>query len=104
MMTISALTLSYHAYNDRADRIALVDNHVGWGQIVKEAYYNQAYHCLTDTGVVLVVNDARTTIITLYMIDRRRLHLFYKGNAPQYLLNKVKYNTRRGWVECYNLE
>lgn len=104
MMTISALTLSYHAYNDRADRIALVDKYVGWGQIVKEAYYNQAYHCLTDTGVVLVVDDARTTIITLYMVDRRRLHLFYKSGAPQYLLSKVKYNMRRGWVECYTME
>ena len=102
-MTISSLTFSFHAYNDRADRIATIDNHIGWGQIVKEKYYKNAYHCLTDTGVILIVDDSRKTILTLYMADRRALQAFYAGNAPQYLVNKVKSNIVHGWVHTIQM-
>ena len=103
MMTINSLTFSFHAYNDRADRIATIDNYIGWGQIVKEKYYKNAYHCLTDTGVILIVDDSRSTILTLYMADRRALQAFYAGSAPQYLVNKVKYNIGHGWVNTIQM-
>lgn len=103
MMTINSLTFSFHAYNDRADRIATVDNHIGWGQIVKEKYYKNTYHCLTDTGVILIVDDSRSIILTLYVADRHSLQKFYAGNAPQYLVKKVKYNMGRGWVNTIQM-
>lgn len=56
MMTINSLTFSYHAGVERADRVAFIDEHIGWGQIIKEVYYYGCYHCITDTGVALVVD------------------------------------------------
>ena len=103
MTAISSLTLSQHAYNDRADRIAIIDNYIGWGQIVKETYSNNTYHCLTDTGVLLVVDDSRTIIITLYLVDRRMLGILYNGKPPQYLINKVNNNSGRGWVHTHRM-
>ena len=103
MTAISSLTFSQHAYIDRADRIAIIDRHVGWGQIVKETYHNQTYHCLTDTGVLLVIDDRKETIITLYLIDRRALRIMYNGNPPQYLINKVNRNAGRGWVHTHRM-
>ena len=38
MMTISSLTFSYHAGVERADRVAFIDERIGWGQIIKEVY------------------------------------------------------------------
>jgi hypothetical protein len=103
MMAINSLTFSFHASNDRADRIATIDKHIGWGQIVKERYYRNAYHCLTDTGVILIVDDSRSIILTLYMADRRTLQAFYGGKAPQYLVNRVRYNVGHGWVNTIQM-
>ena len=38
MMTINSLTFSYHAGVERADRVAFIDERIGWGQIIKEVY------------------------------------------------------------------
>lgn len=103
MTAISSLTFSQHAYIDRADRIAIIDKHVGWGQIVKETYHNSVFHCLTDTGVMLIVDERKETIITLYLIDKRVLRIMYNGNPPRYLINKVEYNTGHGWVITHRM-
>ena len=103
MMTVSSLVFSVHAYTERADRIAIVDNKIGWGQIIKEVYEKGVYRCLTDTGVVLVVDDNRTTIVTLYLADRHMLHKMYNGNAPQYMRNRIQHNTERGYVHTIQM-
>lgn len=103
MMPISSLTLSFHAYTERADRIAIIDNKIGWGQIIKEVYENDAYRCLTDTGVVLVVDKYRTTIVTLYLADRHMLHKMYNGNAPRYMRNRIQHNMERGYVHTIQM-
>lgn len=101
MMTINSLTFSYHAQVERADRIAIIDNYIGWGQIVKEVYFSGCYHCVTDTGLVLVVDDARRVIITLYIMDRRKLQQMYNNRPPKYLISKVDFNVSHGWVQTY---
>ena len=58
---------------------------------------------IPDTGVILIVDDSRSTILTLYMADRRALQAFYAGSAPQYLVNKVKYNIGHGWVNTIQM-
>lgn len=102
MLTVNSLTFSYHAQVERADRIAIIDNHIGWGQIVKEVYFNGCYHCVTDTGLVLVVDDTRRIIITLYIMDRRKLHQMYNNRPPKYLISKVDFNVNHGWVQTYH--
>lgn len=103
MMSISSLTLSVHAYTERADRIAIIDNSVGWGQIIKEVYEKGAYRCLTDTGVILVVDENRTTVVTLYLADRHMLHKMYNGNAPRYMRNRIQYNVEHGYVHTIQM-
>ena len=101
MPTISSLVFSNHAQYERADRIALIDNVIGWGQIIKEAYYQGAYHYVTDTGVVLVVGDNRKTIMTLYLLTPKHMNITFKGNVPSHLTKKVAYYARMGWSYNY---
>lgn len=101
MMTINSLTLSYHAEVERADRIAFINERIGWGQIIKEAYYHGRYHCITDTGVALVVASDRQTVVTLYLVDAMELQRTFNNNTPKFLLKKVKHYTRMGWVNHY---
>lgn len=103
MMSISSLTLSVHAYTERADRIAIIDNKIGWGQIIKEVYEKGAYRCLTDTGVILVVDENRTTVVTLYLADRHMLHRMYNGNAPHYMRNRIQHNMECGYVHTIQM-
>ena len=103
MMTIGSLAFSYHAGVERADRVAFIDEHIGWGQIIKEVYYYGCYHCITDTGVALVVDGNKQTIITLYLVDAMELQRTFNNNTPKYLLKKVKHYTKMGWVNHYSL-
>lgn len=103
MMTINSLSFSYHAGVERADRVAFIDERIGWGQIIKEVYYHGCYHCITDTGVALVVDNNRQTIITLYLVDAMELQRTFNNNTPKFLLKKVKHYTQLGWVNHYSL-
>ena len=102
-MTINSLTFSYHAGVERADRVAFIEERIGWGQIIKEVYYHGCYHCITDTGVALVVDNNRQTIITLYLVDAMELQRTFNNNTPKFLLKKVKHYTQLGWVNHYSL-
>lgn len=103
MLTINSLTLSKHAMQDRAERIAFIEQTIGWGQIIKEVYYYGTYHYITDTGVALIVNEERTMIITAYLIDAFELQRIYNNKTPKFLLKKVKHYTKMGWVNTYEI-
>ena len=101
MTSLNSLVFSYHAQYERAGRIALIDEQIGWGQIVKEVYYYGRYHFITDTGIALVVDDDKKTIVTLYMIDTHELCKVFNYKVPQYMVKRVAYNIRMGWVNTY---
>lgn len=98
MTRISDLTFSYHCINDRAERINLIDNYIGWGQIIKERYYQQCYHCFTDTGIMLVLTQDKKKIITLYLVDEKEASIAFHGKIPKTLHRKISYHIAMGWV------
>lgn len=69
-MPIQKNKLSYHAINDRADRLAVIGASIGFGQAVLcERYDNrkESWSCLMDNGAMLIWNTNKTKLITGYI-------------------------------------
>lgn len=99
--------LSKHCEFGRINRINEIKANIGLGQIVKEVYVrgfnkietNQlgVYLCFTDTGVTIVKDEMRQTIITMYVTTINELVKAFNGanNIPKYLNKKVNNNQRK---------
>ena len=76
---------SYHISEDRIDRACFIMQTVGLGEIIKEVRCEDergriSWQCLTDTGVLLVLNEQKTMAITLYIATQPKVSAMYKGN------------------------
>lgn len=94
------LTLSNHLTIERADRLATIRK-VGWGQVVKESWHYNCWHALTDTGVMLVVDENRTHCVTAYFIDQREANKLYNGHVPTNIQKRISRNVNEGLVNLY---
>ena len=98
------MKLTHHCAVERANRVKEIISHIGLGQIVKEKYiHTQAeisagqaghYFCITDTGITLLKDEDKETIITMYVTTFRELVMIYNGvkHIPSYLRKKVDRN------------
>jgi hypothetical protein len=88
---------SYHISEDRIDRACFIMQTVGLGEIIKEVRCEDergriSWQCLTDTGVLLVLNEQKTMAITLYIATQPKVSAMYKGNTPSWVLKMVRKN------------
>ena len=96
---------SYHISEDRLDRAVYIMQTVGLGEIIKEqrcvdTQGRVSWQCLTDTGVLLVLNEQKTMAITLYIATQPKVSAMYKGNTPSWVLKMVRKN--REYAEMQN--
>lgn len=96
---------SYHISEDRLDRAVYIMQTVGLGEIIKEqrcvdTQGRVSWQCLTDTGVLLVLNEEKTMAITLYIATQPKVSAMYKGNTPSWVLKMVRKN--REYAEMQN--
>lgn len=99
MTKVSELVFSNHCLQERLDRINLIEEKVGYGQIIKESYWRGSYHFLTDTGVAFVVDNDKHYIITLYLVDEGQANRLYGGKIPKSLQRKISKNISMGYVK-----
>lgn len=99
MTKVSDLRFSNHCWQDRHDRIETIEKYVGYGQIIKETYWRNTYHFLTDTGVAFVVDNDKHYIITLYLVDEGQANRLYGGKIPKSLQKKISKNISTGYVK-----
>lgn len=100
MLKIHELTLSQHLINDRTNRLTTI-RRVGWGQPVKESWHYDCWHVLTDTGVMLVVDEKRAYCVTAYFVDQREANKLYNGRIPSYIQKRISRNVNEGLVNLY---
>ena len=94
------MEMTYHVAVQRANRVKLIIEEIGLGQIIKEKYtrfnLGQAgrWVCLTDTGVTIIKSEDKLKIITMYVTTQKELVLVYGGakNVPTFLRKKVDKN------------
>ena len=91
--------ISYHISEDRLDRACYIMETVGLGEIIKEVRDvdergRVSWQCLTDTGVILIFNEQKTMMVTLYIATQPKVSAMYKGNTPSWVMKMVKKNLR----------
>ena len=105
MTNLKKLEVSAHFINDRQGRKETIDRVIcgNWGQVMKEEYYKGAYRCLTDTGLIFILNDTKTVIITYYFASCSLVQGMYRHQAPKSILAKIRDNQRK-FKEIYGCE
>lgn len=92
--------VSNHVAHDRMDRVLLIAQKIGWGEVVLEMPdhdFIDRFISLTTTGILLV-KGANGTLITAYpaSIDLVKVMYHYHGyeRIPDYLYNRVIKNKK----------
>lgn len=91
--------ISYHISEDRIDRACYIMETVGLGEIIKEvrdtdAHGRVSWQCLTDTGVIMIFNEQKTMMVTLYIATQPKVSAMYKGNTPSWVMKMIKKNAK----------
>lgn len=73
-------------------------NTIGFGKIVKSVEATRdnrpAWRCISDTGVMIITDEAKTSIITMWIASVSQLKKIYCDEViPQKLYDKVVFNT-----------
>lgn len=95
MVKVQELHLSNHLLYDRSERLEKIRK-IGYGQVIKEQWYNDKFHCLTDTGLMLVVDKNKTYCVTAYFADYKEVQKMYNGNVPKQIRRKIDRNLSFG--------
>ena len=89
--------ITYHISEDRLDRAVFIMTTIGLGNIIFEEPWvdeegKRSWQCITDTGVLLVLDERKEIVITLYIATQSKVSAMYKGNTPGWLLKVIKKN------------
>ncbi len=93
-----------HLRYERTDRAVYILLNVGIGDVIKEEKSispngKVSYQCLTDTGVLLVVDETKTVCITMYVATQPKGSALYKGNTTGWVIRMVKKNKQHAKLQ-----
>ena len=97
--------ITYHISEDRLDRACYIMETVGIGEVIKEQKCvdekgRTSWQCLTNTGVLLVFDEKKEIVITLYIASQPKVSAMYEGKTPSWVFNIVRKN--RKYAEMQN--
>ena len=85
--------LTYHAREERVERIARILMTIGIGNVVIEKEMtDRAIGQLTDTGVLIIRNKKDNAIVTMYVCDMNKATWMFEGQLPRGLKNTIRKN------------
>ena len=90
---------SYHISEDRLDRACYIMQTVGLGEIIKEQRGTDEqgrvyWRCFTNTGVMLIFNEQKTRMVTLYIASQPQVSAMYEGKTPSWVFALVRKNAQ----------
>lgn len=91
--------ITYHISEERIDRAVYIQTTIGIGEIIKEQRCigedgRISWQCLTNTGVIVVLDAKKKVAITLYIAELPKVCAMYQGKTPSWMLNKVRKNKK----------
>lgn len=94
MTNLYNIPVSYHFQNDRSERKARIDAVINgnWGQVVRESFATNVWHCLTDTGLIFIVNAEKTKIMTYYFATPAQAQKVCNKSCSKQLLKRIQKN------------
>jgi hypothetical protein len=89
--------ITHHISGKRLNRAVFIQTTIGVGEIIKEQKCvaedgRIAWQCLTDTGVIIVLDEQKEVVITLYIAELPKVSAMYQGKTPSWVINKVRKN------------
>lgn len=95
------MTLSYHAEYERADRLARLEEVLGFTNVVLEAPCTErgVRYCITSSGILIVKNLFTDVVVTAYLINMKQCAFYCrmagKSCVPPKLEKRVRKNMER---------
>jgi hypothetical protein len=91
--------ISYHISEDRLERACYIMQTVGIGEVIKEQHgvdeKGRGYwRCFTNTGVMLIFNEQKSVMVTLYIPTEKQVCSVYQGQTPSWVFNLVRKNAK----------
>ena len=91
--------ISYHISEDRLDRACYIMQTIGIGDIIKEQHGVDEkgrgfWRSFTNTGVMLIMNEQKTQVVTLYIADQKQVSSLYQGKTPSWVFAMVRKNIK----------
>jgi hypothetical protein len=91
--------ITYHISEDRLERAYYIMQTVGIGDVIKEQKCidekgRTSWQCLTNTGVLLVLDEKKEILITLYIASQPKVSAMYQGKTPSWVFNIVRKNRK----------
>lgn len=91
--------ISYHISEDRLDRACYIMQTIGIGDIIKEQHGIDEkgrgfWRSFTNTGVMLIMNEQKTQVVTLYIADQKQVSSLYQGKTPSWIFAMVRKNIK----------
>ena len=85
------MTLSYHAQYERADRLAQLEEVLGFTRIILEVpvVEEEKRYCLTTSGIIIVKNLYRDYVVTAYMANVNQCFRLYRMAGKSQISPKV---------------
>ena len=98
-MATMRFEMTYHAREERIDRLTACIQHLGFNEVIREQQSNRhgenATRQLTDTGIILVVSKDGY-LVTGFMGTMAQVASFYPGEQmPKSLKNRVRKNNEK---------
>lgn len=98
-MATMRFEMTYHAREERIDRLTACIQHIGFNEIIREQetyrHGQTGKRQLTDTGLILVVSDDGK-LITGFMGTMAQVGSFYYNEQmPKSLKNRVRKNNEK---------
>lgn len=84
--------MTYHAKEERLDRLAECVTVLGMGKIVvqaKDSRYPGTIRQLTATGIVLVFDEKSNRLVTGYMATVAQMHMIYRQAKVEKIPSKL---------------
>ena len=95
------MLFSYHAQVERADRLAQLEEVLGFTRIVLEVpvVEEEKRYCLTSSGIIIVKNLYRDFVVTAFMANINQCYRLYmmagKGQMSPKIHKRVVKNCER---------
>lgn len=91
--------ISYHISEDRLDRACYIMQTIGIGEVIKEQHGIDEkgrgfWRSFTNTGVMLIMNEQKTQVVTLYIADQKQVSSLYQGKTPSWIFAMVRKNVQ----------
>lgn len=97
--------ITQHMSLDRSDRAIYILSTIGMGDhIIKEQRCvddkgRVSWQCLTNTGVLLVMDERKEIIITMYIASQPKVSAMYEGKTPSWVFNIVRKNRKHAEMQ-----